>query len=69
MTGVITVPAPNRIGLAALASEKKIEQAMQRRIRIMLLIAKEQGYDRKVTKIQRRERMSNPGVSVVFEEY
>lgn len=44
MTGVITVPAPNRIGLAALASEKKIEQAMQRRIRIMLLIAKEQGY-------------------------
>lgn len=44
MAGVITVPAPNRIGLAALASEKKIEQVMQRRIRIMLLIAKEQGY-------------------------
>lgn len=44
MAGVITVPAPNRIGLAALASEKRIEQAMQRRIRIMLLIAKEQGY-------------------------
>lgn len=44
MAGVITVPAPNRIGLAAFTSEKKIEQAMLRKIRIMLLIAKEQGY-------------------------
>ena len=44
IAGVITVPAPNRIGLAVLTSEKKIEQAMLRRIRIMLLIAKEQGY-------------------------
>lgn len=44
MAGVISVPAPNRIGLAAFASEKKIEQAMLRRIRIMLLIAKDQGY-------------------------
>lgn len=25
--------------------------------------------DRKLTKIQSRERMSNPGVSAVFEEY
>ena len=43
-TGVITVPAPNRIGLAALTPEKKIEEAMLRRIRIMLLIAREQDY-------------------------
>lgn len=43
-TGVITVPAPNRIGLAALTPEKKIEGAMLRRIRIMLLIAREQDY-------------------------
>ena len=43
-TGVITVPAPNRIGLAALTPEKKIEEAMLRRIRIMLLIAREQEY-------------------------
>ena len=43
-TGVITVPAPNRIGLAALTPEKKIEEAMLRRIRIMLMIAREQEY-------------------------
>lgn len=42
--GVISVPAPNRIGLAAFTSEKKVEQAMLRRIRIMLLIAREQQY-------------------------
>lgn len=44
MVGVISVPAPNRIGLAAFASEMKIEKAMIRRIRIMLSIAKEQAY-------------------------
>ncbi len=44
MAGVISVPAPNRIGLAAFASKKEIEQTMLRRIRTMLLIAQEQGY-------------------------
>ncbi len=42
--GVITVPAPNRIGLAMLTPVKKIEEVMKRRIRILLLIAKENGY-------------------------
>lgn len=44
MVGVITVPAPNRIGAAMFASDKKVADAMIRRIRIMLLIAKENGY-------------------------
>lgn len=44
MVGVISVPAPNRIGLGVFASEKEVEHAMIRRIRIMLLIAKDQGY-------------------------
>lgn len=44
MTGVITVPAPNRIGAAALTSIKKISETMMRRIRIMLLVAKDNGY-------------------------
>lgn len=44
IAGVITVPAPNRMGMAALTSEKKIGQVMMKRIRIMLLIAKENGY-------------------------
>lgn len=44
MVGVISVPAPNRIGLGVFASEKEVEHAMLRRIRIMLLIAKDQGY-------------------------
>lgn len=44
MAGVITVPAPNRMGMAALTPEKKIGEVMMKRIRIMLLIAKENGY-------------------------
>ena len=42
--GVITVPAPNRIGLAALTPIKKIDEAMIRRIQIMLLVAKANNY-------------------------
>jgi len=44
MTGVITLPAPNRIGAAMLTPVAKISETMRRRIRIMLLIAKENGY-------------------------
>lgn len=44
MTGVITLPAPNRIGAALLTPVSKISEAMKRRIRIMLLVAKEHGY-------------------------
>ena len=44
VTGVITLPAPNRIGAAMFTPVKKISEAMTRRIRIMLLIAKEYGY-------------------------
>lgn len=44
MTGVITIPAPNRMGAAMLASDKQIAETMLRRIRIMLLIARENGY-------------------------
>ena len=42
-TYVITIPAPNRIGAAMLASDKLINETMIRRIRIMLMIAKENG--------------------------
>lgn len=44
MTGVITIPAPNRLGAAMLTPVRKISETMVRRIRIMLLIAKENGY-------------------------
>ena len=42
--GVITLPAPNRFGAALFASNKTIEEAMTRRIRIMLRIAAKKGY-------------------------
>lgn len=41
---VITVPAPNRRGAALLASGKKIDETMIRRIKIMLMIAAEKGH-------------------------
>lgn len=44
LAGVITVPAPNRIGLAAFTSVEKINAAMIKRIQIMLLVAKEYNY-------------------------
>lgn len=44
IAGVITIPAPNRMGLAALTPIKKIDEAMIRRIQIMLLVAKAKGY-------------------------
>lgn len=44
LAGVITVPAPNRIGLAALTSIDTINAAMIRRIEIMLLVAKANHY-------------------------
>lgn len=44
LAGVITVPAPNRIGLAAFTSTEKIDAAMIKRIRIMLLAAKANKY-------------------------
>lgn len=44
LAGVITVPAPNRIGLAALTSIEKINEAMIKRIQIMLLVAKTNNY-------------------------
>lgn len=42
--GVVTVPAPNRRGMAIAAPEKKIEETMVRRIRIMLAAAVKYGY-------------------------
>jgi len=42
--GVITVPAPNRMGAAMLTSSNKIAETMMRRIRIMLMIARENNY-------------------------
>ena len=42
--GVISLPAPNRIGAAMFTSVSKISETMMRRIRIMLLAAKENGY-------------------------
>ena len=45
MTGVVTIPAPNRRGAALIASKKLIEETMTRRIRIMLTAAAERGYD------------------------
>ena len=44
MASVITLPAPNRYGAALLASKKTIEETMLRRIRIMFLIAADNGY-------------------------
>lgn len=41
---VITLPAPNRRGAAIVASGAKIEEAMTRRIRIMLAVAAENGH-------------------------
>ena len=41
---VITLPAPNRRGAAALASKKLVAETMTRRIRIMLRIAAKYGY-------------------------
>lgn len=43
LTGVITVPAPNRIGAAMFASDKEVEETMIQRIRILSLIAYKQG--------------------------
>lgn len=48
MAAVITVPAPNRFGAAILASNKKIEETMIRRIRIMLRIAIQNEYKKLV---------------------
>ena len=42
--GVITAPAPNRRGAAALASSSQIEETFIRRIRILLLAAAKYGY-------------------------
>lgn len=42
--GVITVPAPNRRCAALFASSKLVEETMIRRIRILLLIAADNGY-------------------------
>lgn len=44
MAAVITLPAPNRHGAAALASNEHIAETMTRRIRIMLRIAAKHGY-------------------------
>ena len=44
LAGVITVLAPNRIGLAALTPVEKIDAAMIKRIQIMLLAAKANKY-------------------------
>lgn len=44
LTGVITVPAPNRIGLAALTPVAEIDKTMIKRIQIMLLAARENNY-------------------------
>lgn len=44
MTSVITVPAVNRRGAAIFASNKKIEQAMTGRIRILLAAAAKHGH-------------------------
>ena len=43
-TAVITVPAPNRFGAAALASKAKIEETFIRRIRIILKAAAKRNY-------------------------
>ena len=43
-TAVITVPAPNRFGAAALASKTKIEETFIRRIRIILKAAAKRNY-------------------------
>lgn len=42
--GVITVPAPNRNGRAMFTSSDKLAAAMTKRIRIMLAVARENGY-------------------------
>ncbi|MCR4795071.1 MAG: TIGR02452 family protein [Ruminococcus sp.] len=44
MASVITVPAPNKRGAAIFASNKKIAEAMTRRIRILLAVAAEHGH-------------------------
>lgn len=43
-TAVITAPAPNRYGRAALVPAAKIRETFERRIRIILLAAAERGY-------------------------
>ena len=45
MVGVITVPAPNRHGAAVFASGKLIRETFLRRIRIMLRVAAQKGFD------------------------
>ena len=41
---VVSVPAPNRRGAALFASNRRIAEAMSRRIRIMLLVAARHGH-------------------------
>ena len=43
-TSVVTIPAPNRYGAAALASSEKIKNTFERRIAIMIKEAKKLGY-------------------------
>lgn len=42
--GVITLPAPNRNGLAMFTTSEKLEAAMTKRLRIMSAVAKENGF-------------------------
>lgn len=42
--GVITLPAPNRNGLAMFTTSAKLEAAMTQRLRIMAAVAKENGF-------------------------
>ena len=44
MVSVVSVPAPNRRGAALFASNRRIAEAMSRRIRIMLLVAAGHGH-------------------------
>lgn len=44
MAGVITAPAPNRRGAAVFASSAKIQETFERRIRILLAAAAQNGY-------------------------
>ena len=44
MVSVVSIPAPNRRGAAFFASNRRIAEAMSRRIRIMLLVAARHGH-------------------------
>lgn len=44
LVSVITVPAPNRKGRAALVEQKELDQVMKRRLRLMLAAAVHHGY-------------------------